>query len=59
MPKKITLKEMYITWFVIAAITLFVDLIIGASFDLFNFGIDKKPRVPETIIEVTLTPSFS
>jgi hypothetical protein len=57
MPKKITHKEIYITWFLITAITLFVDLIIGASLDLFDYGMDKKPRVPETIIEATLTPS--
>lgn len=59
MPKKITRKEMYITWFVISAITLFTDIIVGASFDLFNFGVDKKPRVPETILEVTLSPLAS
>ncbi len=50
---------MYITWFTIAAVTLFVDLIIGVSFDAYDFGIDKEPRVPETIVQVTLTPSAS
>jgi hypothetical protein len=59
MPPKISKKEMYITWFVIAAITLFVDIIIGASLDTFDYGTDKKPRIPETVIEVTLTPASS
>ena len=59
MPKRISRKEMYITWLAIAAITLFIDLIFGVSLDAYDFGEDAKPRIPETIIQVTLTPLAS
>lgn len=58
MPKRLTKHEIYILWFVLAAITVFADLLFGAAIDLFDYGPNKQITVFELPVEALLPPSF-
>lgn len=56
MPKKVTTKEIYVTWWTLAYLVLAVDIIFGATYDWFDYGGDKNITIPDLIFEATVAP---
>lgn len=57
MPKRITRKEIYITWGWIAAITVYSDLVFGLILDLYDF-VEPEMNFLDLLLQATLPPSF-
>lgn len=56
MPKNLSTKEIYVTWWTLAYLVLVVDIILGATYDLFDYGGDKDITVPDLLFEATMAP---
>lgn len=57
MPKRISLKEIYISWGWLAAITFNIDLIFGLILDLYDFE-SPSITIEDLILQFLLPPSF-
>jgi hypothetical protein len=57
MPKRLTQKEIYITWMTITAINLSTDIIFDLYFNLYHFVGGGKVHLSVHIVEWTLGPS--
>jgi len=57
MPKHITHKEIYLTWFIMSALTLYIDLFFGEILDLFDF-VSPKITLVDLIFEALLAPAY-
>lgn len=60
MPKRLSRKEIYITWWIPSAIAYFLDLTFGvAPWDLFDFLKDPKPEMQSIIVEMIMPACFA
>ncbi|CAM3859460.1 hypothetical protein METH109765_08785 [Mesobacillus thioparans] len=57
MPKRLTRREIYISWFVIALINLSTDITLDLYFKLYELG-GPGVQLPVHVIELTLGASF-
>lgn len=58
-PKRLSGKEIYITWWVMSALAVFTDLLLGvAPFDLFDFLQDPKPELLSILVEMTMPAAY-
>lgn len=57
MPKNLTKWEMYHTWWMLSALTIYSDLFFGDVLDLYDFG-EKSIQFMDLPIEALLPPSF-
>ncbi|MDD3653960.1 MAG: hypothetical protein PHO01_07230 [Desulfotomaculaceae bacterium] len=58
MPKKLSWKEIYITWGIFAAITINTDIIVGEIIDLYDFTAPGL-QFEDVFIDALLPPSFA
>jgi hypothetical protein len=58
MPKHMTKKEIYINWFILAYLALFLDILIGVVWDMFDYGPAASVELGTLIIEAVLPVSF-
>jgi len=59
MPKRITRKEIYITWWTMASLAVFTDLFLGiAPLDLFDYTNNPKPEPLSILIEILMPACF-
>jgi hypothetical protein len=54
MPKHMTKREFYINWFVLAYLVLFLDLLIGIVWDMFDYGPQASIELSTLILEAVL-----
>ena len=57
MPKRITKREVYHAWWMLSALTIYTDLLVGDIIDWYDFG-PKGIQLTELPIEALLPPSF-
>lgn len=57
MPKRITWREIYITWAVMVALTLLTDLVLGEIYELYDITI-KGVTFHDLVFETFLPSSF-
>ncbi|MFC3803288.1 CBO0543 family protein [Cohnella sp. GCM10012308] len=55
-PKRLTRKEMYATYFVMIALTIYTDLCFGLLLDLYDF-INPDVSLSDLILQVALPPT--
>ncbi|WP_426451984.1 CBO0543 family protein [Paenibacillus sp. S-38] len=56
LPKRLNRKEIYTTWFVMAAFTINTDLVLGVVFDLYDF-INPDISLNDLVLQFILAPS--
>ncbi|MBP1935073.1 hypothetical protein [Ammoniphilus resinae] len=57
MPKHLTKREIYHTWWVLASITVYTDLLFGDVLDLYDLGADGL-QLLDLPVEALLPPSI-
>jgi hypothetical protein len=57
MPKRLTKKEIYVTWFVIALINLSTDVLLCLDFRLYELA-EPGVQLSVHVLELTLGPSY-
>lgn len=56
LPKRLTKKEIYITYFVMIALTIYTDLFLGLMLDLYDF-INPDVSASDLILQIALPPT--
>lgn len=56
LPKRLTGKEIYITYFVMIALTIYTDLCFGLLLDLYDF-INADVSLSDLILQIALPPT--
>ncbi len=57
MPKRLSKQEIYITWGIMAALTLIIDLIFGLVYDLYDFATPNVTLI-DIFLQAALPPSI-
>lgn len=58
MPKRLTKREMYITWFIMSGLTIYINLLFGYIMDLYDF-VDKEILLHDLFLQWALPSSFA
>lgn len=58
MPKRLSLKEFYVSWWTVTLIAVFADVMLGGVFDLYNYGKDGVD-LPTLLLHLVHEPSFA
>ncbi|TDF99339.1 hypothetical protein E1757_05630 [Paenibacillus piri] len=55
-PKRLSKSDIYFTWFIMAALTIYIDLFFGYILDLYDF-VKPNLTVIDLILEASLVPA--